>query len=791
MTWYRSSIHKESVSYMSCCFRNIIVALTHIYSTEFCSVSYSIIFDDEKEFFSKHLPIRDWACTGDLFKLNINYHIPSVKEIEAALEFVESSLNKSVEFLTNSILSSANDEALTSSTKEERNRELNFINHIMYGASRLLKRPANRSYVNDHIDTRVQVGINDELNKGLGFEPANLNNKDHEYAQLSDKHRTIMLQTKENLTNFIISLAEKVFDKHPNETTILMLMCRILSTVSVTYGYFVNDFEKMWKNHYTNKASLQNKLLGKKNSLREELIQRVMLQYQFRTFHLHTKLNDLDLKIINLLFRLSCDSLYAVVRKDAQSQLFSLLSHYPYSSLILVPKIVDLLNRCSETDETKKISHDQLKGCLYLLKGNNVQDSLIIKQNWNVISAIWPALFKCQDFEKPSIQNLLDKIYMKANKDYDSFDNRARLTDTTLSIVYEMNADVKNRYQNNEELRLKYYHEKMRNDDKYVEKLMSDLVRIARESQLLWKNQTTSYGAILFLLYPCKLEKSLLSVDCVQLFVDSLVHDNINVRKVAIDALCVIQKMVKIKKQTKEYDTVELIRQETNNELNESQITINKPNPGYRQDNKWLFFTPNFINTNNMDSVDDDKWNNTKFLDKSYWGYYCWPSKLNVNLNKRDNYTTNVNSGKSGDYNDAVKPLREKFQNDAEFVKKFIKLSIIEESKGNEKFDKKRFYFFKALFRNFGTSEIFNNLYEHLNRLITDKDTQTQECSHKLAAELICGLIRGSKYWPLADLKVLWSKLKPLFDLVMENISTENLKLWYSCFSAAFVSIII
>jgi len=41
----------------------------------------------------------------------------------------------------------------------------------------------------------------------------------------------------------------------------------------------------------------------------------------------------------------------------------------------------------------------------------------------------------------------------------------------------------------------------------------------------------------------------------------------------------------------------------------------------------------------------------------------------------------------------------------------------------------------------------------------------------------------------LPDLKVLWSKLKPLFDLVMENICTENFKLWDSCFSDAFVSI--
>ena len=80
------------------------------------------------------------------------------------------------------------------------------------------------------------------------------------------------------------------------------------------------------------------------------------------------------------------------------------------------------------------------------------------------------------------------------------------------------------------------------------------------------------------------------------------------------------------------------------------------------------------------------------------------------------------------------------------------------------------------------------NIYEHLTILVSDKQIQTHECSHKLAAELIAGLIRGSKYWHLDELKSMWSKLKVIFDLIIENISTENIKLWLMCFSTAFVS---
>ena len=111
-----------------------------------------------------------------------------------------------------------------------------------------------------------------------------------------------------------------------------------------------------------------------------------------------------------------------MVRKDAQAQLFSIISHFPYSSLLIVPKLVELLSKSDENlPVEERLTHDQLKGCLYLLRGNSMQESLMIKQNWQVISSLWPALFKCQHFEKPTIQLLLDSIFVKNNKDFDSF----------------------------------------------------------------------------------------------------------------------------------------------------------------------------------------------------------------------------------------------------------------------------------------------------------------------------------------------------------------------------------
>ena len=230
-----------------------------------------------------------------------------------------------------------------------------------------------------------------------------------------------------------------------------------------------------------------------------------------------------------------------------------------------------------------------------------------------------------------------------------------------------------------------------------------------------------------------------------------------------------------------------------NNQLSENEIAVNTPRPGYRIDNNWYLYDPNYINIHCINENDIAAWERSKFLDKSYWGYYCWPKKLKLNLNKRNTFSyieieTSSSLAASDEYVEAVKPIREKFQYDSDFVKKFIKLSTIETVKGGEKYDKKRFYLFKALFRNFGTLNIFNNLFEHLTTLVNEKSEKSKESCHKLAAEILSGCIRGSKYWNLNVLKYVWSKMKPLLDLIMENICSETLGLWIDCFSNSFVT---
>jgi proteasome activator subunit 4 len=252
-------------------------------------------------------------------------------------------------------------------------------------------------------------------------------------------------------------------------------------------------------------------------------------------------------------------------------------------------------------------------------------------------------------------------------------------------------------------------------------------------------------------------------------------------------------KMMKFKKLKRLYNIQEII-----NEEKFGPICINIAAPGYRVDNSFHLYDPHFLNNieDPFNESDIIKWNQTFFIDKSYFGYYCWPSTININLNTREVFTFENNEDEkilikeksTSRFDTALfEVIKTRFESKS-FVNRFIKLSLIEESKGNEKFNKKKFYLFKSLFRNFGTIDIINDIYENLIKLISDRSVQTHECSHKLAAELLSGLIRGSKYWNISQLKIMWSNIKKILDLIIENISTDTLNLWQTCFFTAFVS---
>lgn len=78
-----------------------------------------------------------------------------------------------------------------------------------------------------------------------------------------------------------------------------------------------------------------------------------------------------------------------------------------------------------------------------------------------------------------------------------------------------------------------------------------------------------------------------------------------------------------------------------------------------------------------------------------------------------------------------------------------------------------------GFFRNHG-DQFLDHFKPHLERLVRDPHEASQRC----AAEIITGLIRGSKHWPFAKSEALWNFLAPLLRAAFNHVSVESINDW-------------
>ena len=269
----------------------------------------------------------------------------------------------------------------------------------------------------------------------------------------------------------------------------------------------------------------------------------------------------------------------------------------------------------------------------------------------------------------------------------------------------------------------------------------------------------------------------------VNIFTKNLIHDNIYVRTTAINVIKgILQKNKRKHEKIKPIGKVVEMQTETaeNNtetvDVNRNSIKLIKieekleVKPGERSDNSWLQYS------SDNRPLDQKSYDEPRYLHKTYFGFYTWPEEDLV-------YAPSSEQPKLDREEDEM-PESERiifrfFTNESN-VAKLVEFLSLENKKGQDHFDSERFGMLKALFRNFGDS-VLPHLRGHIERLATDH----RESHQRAGAELIAGLVRGSKHWTYHKVETLWSWLLPTVRQALALMSPETIKDWGTSFASS------
>ncbi|NXE38917.1 PSME4 protein, partial [Ptilorrhoa leucosticta] len=712
---------------------HLLRSATLIYPTEYCSVPEHNL---NSLINKKHLCLlQDWGKPGDLWNLDIQWHVPSSEEISFAFYLLDTFLQPELTRLELYALGELE------MSRDDVQQSLAIVHNCLIGSGNILP-PLKGERVAHLVPSLVSL---EETKLYTGVE----------YDLSRENYRETIARVTRKLLRYIL-------DNSEDDTKSLFLIIKIISDVLQFQGSHKHEFDSRWKSFNLVKKSMENRLQGKKQHIRALLIDRVMLQHELRTLTMEgCEYKTSHQEMIRDLLCLSTSS-YGQVRSKAQQAFFTALGTYNFCCRDIIPLVLEFL-RPDRQDVTQK----QFKGALYCLLGNHSGVCLANLHDWDCIAQTWPAivssgLSKAMSLEKPSIVRLFDDLAEKIHRQYETIGLDFAVPEKCMevAVLLQRSGQPSTEFTalGSEEIQLGIQRQKEKNTEalRNYENLVNMLLDCVEQRNLPWKFEHISIGFLSLLLR----DDRILPARAIKFFVQCLNHDAIVVRKVAISAVAGILKQLK-----RTHKKVPICPYEISGSPKPCSIQA-----GDRADNQWLHY--------NSQSLPKTKeaWESCCFVEKTHWGYYTWPQTMTV-------YAPAEQQPKLGrrrdELTEAEQIIYDHFS-DPKFVEQLIKFLSLEDRKGKDKFNPRRFCLFKGLFRNFDDA-FLPVLQPHLEQLVADSHESTQRC----LAEIIAGLIRGSKHWTFEKVEKLWKLLCPLLRTALSNITVETYNDWGTCIATS------
>uniref|UniRef100_A0A3B5LHN2 Proteasome activator Blm10 mid region domain-containing protein n=1 Tax=Xiphophorus couchianus TaxID=32473 RepID=A0A3B5LHN2_9TELE len=702
-------------------------SLSLIYPTEYRSTSGGFDVD---------LPIRDWGRAGDVATLGVCWHVPCQQEENFVFQLLSSLLHPQLQRIKGHV---SGDQPMTRCAVLW--QSLAIVQHCLLGAGSMLP-PLDGAHIPDLMPSMVNL-VEIKLHVGV------------DYDDSWENYRVSICQTMRLLLHHILEHSE-------DDTKSLFVIIKIVSDLMFFCGTHKKEFDSRWKSFSLVKKSMENRLLGKKQHIRALLIDRVLLQHEMRKLVVEGS----EYKVVHQ--ELLCDllllstSTYSQVRSRAQSVLMTAMGTYSFSYRDMIPRMLQLLS-----PQNTAGTEQQFKGSLYCLLGAPSGFCPATTRDWDCVGEVWPALVRCGlshsvTLEKPSIGRLFDDIIDRIHRLHDTigiyFTVSERCVEIANQIAQSKNPTPCSKPPSKEEIKEGIQRQRIRNvvAARKYEKLVNDLLDCLEDRDLPWKFEHMATDLLALLLR----DDHPLPPDAVLYFTQTLVHDSISIRKVSISAMAGILKQLKRprKKVTVKPSDISGIK-------DPEGICV-----GDREGNCWLQY-----DSSNL-PLSQEQWDSLQYVEKTHWGYYSWPREMMI-------YASSEKPQDDLPYEEMSEKIIFEYFSDPDFIDQLIEFLSLEERKGKDSFNPRRFCLFKGLFRNYGNA-FLPVLWPHLEQLASNPHESSQRC----LCEITAGLIRGSKHWSFSKVDRLWQLLCPLIRTALNNITVETYTDWGTCIATACVS---
>lgn len=454
------------------------------------------------------------------------------------------------------------------------------------------------------------------------------------------------------------------------------------------------------------------------------------------------------LKALHALVELSVNT-YSSVRMLAQTRLYWLLSHYPFSYRELVPVLTAQLAQGGDGDEW----HAKHKGIMYMMLGPR-SSPLLVKQDWELVRDLWPAVLNAPLSEKPSMVRLEQAFCETLHRHFPTINTRLVIPETAVTAASKLLSESQmSEPQFAAQLNSAVENETAVSDkaeQTYIE-VVNELVKVIETPNVQWRRLEFAIQMLSF----CPSIQTHYPPNAVRAIVRSLIHDNLTVRRTALRLTLYVLKQRKHKVNKIDVDPYEI-------------AGLTKPEkhvPGYRKDLDWALWSENYV------PLTDEDWDKP-WLMNSKSGFYAWPEKLQV---AAPSSQQKFSSDLSLDEMEEGERFIYEFFNDDANVDKFVNFLTVEEKKAKEKFNGCRFVIFKYLFSQYG-EQISDKFIKHALRCA--KSTNTQDVQQRFAAEVMAATLRAPQYWPRERALNMYRRAVDIIEVGLTSVIPETLEDW-------------